>query len=82
VAVISEENVQVRQETRRILRRFSQDTEKLVQDAGATYLGKIEPDDRVEEYNLPGKSLLELPDDSPASLSIKKILTRADYGTI
>jgi CO dehydrogenase maturation factor len=62
--------------------RFTQDVEKYIQDAGATYLGRIEPDDRVEEYNLQGKSLLELPDDSPASLSVKRILARAGYGTV
>ncbi len=62
--------------------RFTQDAEKFIQDTGATYLGRIEPDDRVEEYNLQGKSLLELPDDSPASLSVKRILERAGYGTV
>jgi hypothetical protein len=49
--------------------------------SGATYLGKIEFDNGVEEYNLHGKSLLELPSDSPASLSIKEILVRAGYRT-
>jgi len=28
--------------------RFTQDAEKFVQDAGAAYLGKIDPDDKVE----------------------------------
>jgi len=62
--------------------RFTQNAEKLIQDTGAAYLGKIEPDDEVEEYNLQGKSLLELPDDSPASLSVKGILEMAGYGTV
>ena len=62
--------------------RFDQDREKLIQDAGGTYLGKIEADEKVEEFNLQGRSLLELPVDSPASLSVKKILTRAGYGTV
>ena len=62
--------------------RFTQDAEDFIQDTGATYLGKIEPDDMVEEYNLQGKSLLELPDNSPASLSVKGILERAGYGTV
>jgi CO dehydrogenase maturation factor len=61
--------------------RFTQDAERFIQDTGATYLGKIEPDDRVEAYNLQGKSLQELPDDSPASLSVQKILMRAGYET-
>jgi hypothetical protein len=34
---------------------------------------KREFDGRAEEYNLQGRSIPELPDDSPASLSIKKI---------
>jgi len=62
--------------------RFNQDVGKFVQSAGATYLGKIEPDSSVEEYNLQGKSLLEVPVDSPASLSIKNILMGAGYETL
>jgi len=62
--------------------RFNRDVEKLIQNAGATYLGKIEPDSGVEEYNLQGKSLLEVPVDSLASLSIKNILMRASYETL
>ena len=59
--------------------RFTQETEKYIQNADGTYLGKIEPDDTVETYNLEGKSLLQLPDDSPAALSVQKILERAGY---
>jgi CO dehydrogenase maturation factor len=61
--------------------RFTQDAEAFVQNAGGTYLGKIAPDDKVEDYNLRGKSLLKLPDDSPASLSVRNILMRAGYET-
>ena len=61
--------------------RFSEELEKTVQDAGGTYLGKIEYDAAVEEYNLYGRSLLELPADSPASLSVKRILDKAGYKT-
>jgi hypothetical protein len=61
---------------------FNPDAEKLVQSAGVTYLGKIEPDSSMEEHNLQGKSLLEVPVDSPASLSIKNILMRAGYETL
>jgi hypothetical protein len=60
--------------------RFTQGAEKFVQGADATYLGKIEPDKRVEEYNLLGRSLLQLPDDSPASLSVRDILIRSGLG--
>jgi len=43
------------------------------------FLGKIAHDDKVEEYVLAGKSLLELPSDSPAYLSVKKIMGKAGY---
>jgi len=57
---------------------FDEEAERyLFKDAGATYLGKIEWDSMVEEYNLKGESLLNLPEDSPASKSVKKILKKA-----
>ncbi len=43
------------------------------------YLGRIEYDEYVDEYNLESKSLLELPDDSPAYLSVKGIMNRTGY---
>jgi len=43
------------------------------------YLGKIAFDSNVEEYVLHGKSLLELPDSSPAYQSVKKMLKTAEY---
>lgn len=46
---------------------------------GTSYLGKIGYDANVEEYNFIGRSLLELPEDSPACLSVKRILTKAGY---
>lgn len=60
--------------------RFAQNAEKHLASANGIYLGRIEPDAEVEEYNLQGRSLLELPDDSPASSSVKKILAKAGYG--
>jgi len=45
------------------------------------FLGKIARDDEVEEYVLAGKSLLELPPNSPAYLSVKRIVDRAGYTT-
>lgn len=59
--------------------RFNEELEQAVQNSGGTYLGKIEYDAAVEEYNLKGWSLLELPADSPASLSVKRILEKAGY---
>lgn len=43
------------------------------------YLGKIAFDSNVEEYVLHGKSLLELPDSSPAYQSVKEMLKTAEY---
>jgi CO dehydrogenase maturation factor len=43
------------------------------------YLGKIAYDERVEEYVLSGKSLLDLPSDSQAYISAKKIMEKAGY---
>jgi len=59
--------------------RFTEATEKYIKDEPGTYLGKIEYDSKVEEYNLLGKSLLDLPENSPASLSVEKILSKAGY---
>jgi CO dehydrogenase maturation factor len=57
-------------------------TEALEAEAGKQpyrYLGRVESDDRIAEYNIAGRSLLELPDDSPAYQSVKRIMTRAGY---
>ena len=62
--------------------RFNEETEEYLRNTGETYLGKIDYDLNVKEYNLKGKSLLELPDNSPASLSVKKILEEANYEII
>ncbi len=58
---------------------FDDDAEKRLRSTGETYLGKMDYDARVKEYNLNGESLLDLPDDSPACLSVKKVLTKAGY---
>jgi len=46
---------------------------------GLEYLGKIAYDKNVEEYILSGKSLLDLPDSSPAYQSVKEIMRKAGY---
>ena len=46
---------------------------------GATYLGRIEPDEDVERFDWEGKSLLDLSDDSPAVRSVGRIFRRAGY---
>ncbi len=43
------------------------------------YLGKISYDERVEEYVLAGKSLLDLSSISPAYISVKKLMEKAGY---
>ncbi len=59
--------------------RFANDTEEYVQNFGEAYLGKIEYDSNVRQYNLEGKTLFKLPENSPASLSVKGILVKAGY---
>ena len=53
---------------------FDQGAEDYLRKVTQNYIGKIEYDEKVRAYNLNGKSLLELPDDSPACYSVKKIL--------
>ena len=43
------------------------------------YLGKVVQDPLVQEYVLSGRSLLDLPDDTPGYLSVKEILGKAGY---
>ena len=43
------------------------------------YLGKIASDERLDEYVLTGQSLLDLPSDSMAYASVKKIMKTAGY---
>lgn len=43
------------------------------------YLGKIFADDQLDEYVLMGKSLLDLPSNNSAYLSVKEILRAASY---
>lgn len=57
--------------------------EKLGEEAerklGLKFLGKIAYDENVEKFVLSGRSLLEIPDDSPAYRSVKEIMKRAGY---
>ena len=46
---------------------------------GASYLGKIALDPAVERYDWEGRSLLDLPDESPACVSVQAILRKARY---
>ena len=58
---------------------FDEESEKHFTRMGETYLGRMAFDPNVREYNLNGKSLLDLPDDSPALLSLEKILKPIGY---
>jgi len=60
--------------------RFTDETqERLREVEGGRYLGKLEQDQAVLEYDWHGRSLLELPDDSPACTSVRAILKEAGY---
>ena len=56
---------------------FDEESEKYFKDAGEIFLGRIDYDQNVEEYNLKGESLPKLPEDSPACSSVRKILEKA-----
>ena len=59
--------------------RFKTSLEKDAQNQPFPYLGRIEADERIFEYNLEGKSLLEIPENSPAYQSVVKIMRKAGY---
>ena len=58
---------------------FDDEAEKHFKDIDGIYLGRMAHDAHVREYNLKGKSLLELPDDSPACLSLERMLKSIGY---
>jgi len=54
--------------------------EKLdLKDLKFCYLGKIAYDEKLEEYVLSGKSLLDLPYDSPAYVSVRGLMEKVGY---
>jgi CO dehydrogenase maturation factor len=59
--------------------RFTEKTEEYLRSAEEAYLGKIDYDPEVRQYNLEGRSLLDLPQDSPAALCVRSILIKAGY---
>jgi len=59
--------------------QFEQEAEAYLKNSGEIYLGRVEYDANVEQYNLEGKSLLQLPEDSPALISVREILAKAGY---
>ncbi|MCD6415470.1 MAG: AAA family ATPase [Planctomycetes bacterium] len=46
---------------------------------GATYLGSVRGDEQVQSFDWDGRSLLDLPEDSPALQDVGAILAKAGY---
>jgi len=61
--------------------RFTTEAEKYVQTLNETYLGRIEYDQNLEEFVWSGKSLFDLPEDSPTFQSVADIMSKAGYKT-
>jgi CO dehydrogenase maturation factor len=59
--------------------RFPESLEKEALDQPFKFLGRIEADPDIMEYNIEGKSLFDLPESSPAYQSVKKILDKVGY---
>lgn len=59
--------------------RFLKELEDEAMKQPFEFLGRIAFDDQVWRYNLEGRSLLDLPEDSPAYRSVKAIMGRAGY---
>jgi CO dehydrogenase maturation factor len=60
--------------------RFPEDLEaKAREDTDLKYLGKIAYDKNIEENVLLGRSLFDLPSNSPAYLSVTKVMEKAGY---
>lgn len=62
--------------------RFNEEVESYLSNSGEKYLGRVLYDKSVRDFNLEGKSLFEIPEDSPASLSVKRILKGAGYDIV
>lgn len=58
---------------------FDAESERVLAATGETYVGKMDYDADVKRYNLTGKSLLDLPDDSPVCRSMRRLLAAAGY---
>ncbi len=58
---------------------FDAEAEETLAASGETYLGKMDFDPALKRCNLHGESLLELPDDSPACVSVRRIMEKAGY---
>ena len=59
--------------------RFPESLEEEAHNQPFKFLGRVEQDQEIIEYNIEGKSLLDLPESSPAYQSVKKILEKVGY---
>lgn len=59
--------------------RFPKELEEMALNQPFKYLGNVAHDEQVMKCNFEGVSLLELPEDTPAYESVKKIMKRAGY---
>jgi len=62
--------------------RFRDDSESYLMDSGEKYLGRLSFDQMVREVNLKGESLLQISDDSPYSISVRKVIMEAGYDLV
>ena len=62
--------------------RFPDALEKRARDTGLQFLGRISYDKEVEDAVLSGESLLELPQNSPAYVSVREIMQKAGYSSL
>lgn len=62
--------------------RFTDETEECLLKTEDKYLGRIANDPKIREHNLKGESLRNIPENSPSSTSVRKILREAGYALI
>ena len=58
---------------------FDAEAEGMIQGTGETFLGRMDFDAELKRYNLTGRSLLDLPEESPACASMRRLLAKAGY---
>lgn len=59
---------------------FPKELENVVEEkTGQSYIGKIDFDQQVQESVIAGRSLLDIPEDSPAYLSVKRLIENGGY---
>jgi hypothetical protein len=59
--------------------RFTEDMENEAMKQPFKYVGRILDDQRIGEYNISGRSLLEITQESPAYKSVSAIASKVGY---